>query len=103
MTFHVHSRRIAERIAELYLDRGLSDGQIALKFGFTRNQVSGIRRRNGIFRDLDQPDEARSDLTLERLTWFYGPERALRIANGRDRQTIADLAAWEQLGRRSAA
>lgn len=41
--------------------------------------------------------------TWERLAFIYGPERASLIQEGRDPKTQADLAAWRNLGQRSAA
>jgi hypothetical protein len=41
--------------------------------------------------------------TEVRLAWIYGPERAQQIISGRDPLTQQDVAAWAQLGRRSAA
>lgn len=35
------------------------------------------------------------------LIWHYGIARAVRIANGQDRKTEADLAAWRNLGPRN--
>ena len=37
-------------------------------------------------------------ITLDRLTWRYGPERARAIFNGEDAEAAADLRAWRSLG-----
>lgn len=42
-------------------------------------------------------------ITLARLTWCHGPERARAIFNGEDEAANADLAAWRSLGERRAA
>lgn len=41
--------------------------------------------------------------TLDRLAFLYGHERARRIMGGADPAANADLAAWNNLGQRSAA
>lgn len=41
--------------------------------------------------------------TFTRLEWLYGTERARAIMAGRDPATLADLEAWNALGRRDAA
>lgn len=104
MTFFVHSRAVVDQIADLFLDRGLTDGQIGIKLNLTRCQVSGLRHRNGIFRDLDQPllrAKVALSLTHERLCWAHGENRAADIIAGRDPASNADEAAWERLGRRA--
>ena len=37
-----------------------------------------------------------------RLSWRYGPERAASILAGQDAATKADIAAWKNIGNRSA-
>lgn len=41
--------------------------------------------------------------TRRNLTWHYGEKRVAEIGRGNDYKTNTDLAAWNQIGRRSAA
>lgn len=97
-------------MCHLFEDRGLTPGQIGLKLGLTSNQVAGqlyhMEVRRGDSRRVELVDIRREQLvemTHERLKWAHGSQVAWSIRNGHDDATNADLAAWNQLGRRSAA
>lgn len=61
-----------------------------------------IQRAAFVLADLvehDAEDEWR--VTMQRLAFQYGPVRTLRIVQGDDRKTEADIAAWNKLGARA--
>ena len=50
-----------------------------------------------------QQETVWQDLAYARLEWLYGPTRAYAIHRRTDPQTRADIAKWNNLGRRRVA
>lgn len=84
-------RRAFRRIIAL---TGCSRRELARIWGFSRRGVEAAFEV-----EVGKYDPQ----TLAQLTWAYGPQRAARIATGRDAAALADIGAWSRLGLRVAA
>lgn len=93
-----------ETIRKVLRYTGYSQAQVALAWGIDPKTVRDAVVDAPTIRKFGVTEiVAAEDAVAEKLTWQYGTKRAATILAGCDPETLADIAKWNNLGRRAAA